>query len=86
MLYFLQATSSHNAFTCRFTMNQLHADFITKDCKHHYQVGLLKVGQVLQIRASTTKRDNFYLKRGGNSSKVMQSRRQMREMGKGNRF
>ena len=67
-------------------MNQLHADFITKDCKHHYQVGLLKVGQVLQIRASTTKRDNFYLKRGGNSSKVMQSRRQMREMGKGNRF
>ena len=67
-------------------MNQLHVDFITKDCKHHYQVGLLKVGQVLQTRASTTKRDNFYLKRGGNSSKVMQSRRQMREMGEGNRF
>ena len=61
--------------------------FYYKDCKHHYKVGLLEVGQVLQIGASVTKGDNFYLERGGNNCKVMQSRRQMREMEQeGNRF
>ena len=29
---------------CKFTINQLHIDFITKDCKRHYKVGQLKVG------------------------------------------
>ena len=45
-------------------MNQFHVDLITKDCKRHYQVGQLKVGQVLQIRTGVTKWDNFYLKVG----------------------
>ena len=38
-------------------------------------MGLLEVGQVLQIGASVTKGDNFYLERGGNNCKVMQSRK-----------
>ena len=45
-------------------MNQLHVDFITKDCKRHYKVGQLKVGQVLLIGTGITKRDKFYLKVG----------------------
>ena len=59
---FLQATTSQNVLTSKFTINQLHEDFITKNCKHHYKVGKLKVGYVLQIGACITKRDNFYLK------------------------
>ena len=45
-------------------MNQLHVDFITKDCKRHYKVGQLKVGQVFQIETGIPKQDNFYLKVG----------------------
>ena len=56
---FLQATASLNVLTCKFTMNQLHVD-----CKRHYKVGQLKVGQVLKIGTGITKQDNFYLKMG----------------------
>ena len=66
-------------------MNQLHVDFITNNCKRHYKVGQLQVGQVLQIGTGITKWDNFYLK-GGNNYKVIQDRRQMRQTGEGNRF
>ena len=45
-------------------MSQLHVDFITNICTHHYKVGQLKVGKALKIGASITKRDNFYLKTG----------------------
>ena len=62
--HFLQATASLNVLTCKFTMNQLHVDFITKDCKRHYKVGQLKVEQVLKIGTGITKQDNFYLKMG----------------------
>ena len=55
---FLQATTSQNVLTCKFTMNQLHVDFIKKDCKRHYKVKQLKVGQVLQIGTSIIKRAN----------------------------
>ena len=41
---FLQATASQSLLTSKFTINQLHEDFITKNCKHHYKVGKLKVG------------------------------------------
>ena len=77
---FLQATTSQNV------LNQLHVDFITKDCKCCYKKGQLKVGQVLQIGAGIPKRDNFFLKKRGNIYKVMQNRRQMRETGESNRF
>ena len=62
--YFLQATTSQNVLTSKFTINQLHVDFITKDCKRYYKVGQLKVGYVLQIGTGIAKRDNFYLKMG----------------------
>ena len=42
--YFLQATTSQNVLTSKFTINQLHVDFITKDYKRHYKVEQLKVG------------------------------------------
>ena len=42
--HFLQAVTSQNVLTSKFTINQLHVDFITKDCNRHYQVGQLKVG------------------------------------------
>ena len=61
---FLQATKSQNIMTCKFTMNQLHVDFITQDSKRHYKVGQLIVGEVLQIGPDITKQDNFYLKAG----------------------
>ena len=41
---FLRATTSQNVLISKFTINQLDEDFITKNCKHHYQVGELKVG------------------------------------------
>ena len=62
--FFFQATASHNVLTYKFTMNQLHVDFITKHCQGHYKVGQLKVGQVLQIGTGIIKRDNFYIKVG----------------------
>ena len=46
-LHFLQATTSQNVLTCKFIVNQLHVEFITKDCKRHYKLGQLKVGYVL---------------------------------------
>ena len=46
---FLQTTALQNVLTCKFTMKQLHGDFITKNYKRHYKVGQLKVVQVLQI-------------------------------------
>ena len=61
---FFQATASHNVLTYKFTMNQLHVDFITKHFQGHYKVGQLKVGQVLQIGTGIIKRDNFYIKVG----------------------
>ena len=64
-------------------MNQLHADFITKDCKRHYKIGHLKVEQVLQTGTGITGCENFYLK-WGNNYKVMQYRSQMRETWDGN--
>ena len=45
--HFLQATKSQNVLTCKFTINQLHADFITKECKRCHEVGQLQVVQVL---------------------------------------
>ena len=53
---------SQNVLTCKFTINQLHVDFITKDYKHHYEVGQLKVEYVLQIGTDITKWSNFFLK------------------------
>ena len=41
--HFLQATTSQNVLTRKFTINQLHVNFITKDCKRHYKVVQLKV-------------------------------------------
>ena len=61
---FSQAATSQNVLTSKFTINQLHVDFITKDYKLHYKVGQLKVGQVLQTGIGMIKRDNFYLKVG----------------------
>ena len=61
--HFLKGTTSQNVLTSKFTINQLHVDFIRKDFKRHYKVGQLKIGQVLQT-AGITKRDNFYLKVG----------------------
>ena len=57
---FLQATTSQNVLTSKFTINQLHVDFITKDCKCCYKKGQVKVGQVLQIGAGIPKWDNFF--------------------------
>ena len=62
--HFLQATTSQNALAGKFTINQLHVDFITNDCKRHYKVGQLKIGYVLQTGTGITKRDHFYLKVG----------------------
>ena len=62
--HFLKGTTSQNVLISKFTINQLHVDFIRKDCKRHYKVGQLKVGQVLQTGTGITKRDNFYLKVG----------------------
>ena len=42
--HFLQAMMLQDVLTSQFTINQLHVDFITKDWKHHYRVGQLKVG------------------------------------------
>ena len=61
---FFTSKTSENDLICKFTMNQLHVDFITKDCRRHYKVGQLKVGQVLQFKTGITKWDNFYLKVG----------------------
>ena len=61
---FLQAVTSQNVLHCKFTMNQLHVDFIIKDCKHHYKVEQLKLWQVLQIGTGITKWGNIYLKVG----------------------
>ena len=58
---FFTSKGSENDLICKFNMNQLHVDFATKDCKRHYKVGQLKVGQVLQI-GGIKKWDNFYLK------------------------
>ena len=54
----LQAATSENVLTCKFTMNKLHVDFIIKDCQRHYKLG--QVGQVLQIGAGITKWNNFF--------------------------
>ena len=62
--HFLQATKSQNVLTCKFTTNQLHADFITKEFKRCYEMGQLQVVQVLQSGAGITKRDNFVTKWG----------------------
>ena len=62
--HFSQVTTSQNVLISKFTINQLYVDFITEDCKLHYKVGQLKVGQVLQIGTGITKRGNFYLKVG----------------------
>ena len=52
--------------TCKFTINQLHADFMIKECKRCYKVGKLKVGQklgdVLQIGATFVTRWGYYNK------------------------
>ena len=32
LFHFLQTTASQNVLTCKFTINQLHVDFITKGC------------------------------------------------------
>ena len=53
-----------NVLTCKFTINQLHVDFITKECKRYYKVGQLKEGQVLQSGAGFTKLGNFFHKFG----------------------
>ena len=62
--HFLQATASQNVLTSKFTINQLHVDFITKDSQRHYKVGQLKEGYILQTGRGITKRDSFYLKVG----------------------
>ena len=33
---FFTSNTSQNVLTCKFTINQLHDDFITKDCKSCY--------------------------------------------------
>ena len=43
----LRATTLQNLLTCKFTINQLHVDFITTECKCCYEVGQLKIGQIL---------------------------------------
>ena len=45
--HFLQATKSQNVLACKFTTNLLHIDFLTKECKHCYDVGQFQVVQVL---------------------------------------
>ena len=60
-------------------------DFITRDRKHHYKVGQLKVGKALQIGTGITKRDNFHVK-WDNNYEVMQYRRQMIETEESNIF
>ena len=59
---FLQATKSQNVLTCKYTINQLHADFITKKRKRCYEVGQLQVMQVLQSRATFVTKWGFYYK------------------------
>ena len=70
--HFLQATTPRNLLTSKFTINHLHVDFITKDCKRHYKVGELKVGYVLQTGAGITKRNNLYSKVGQLESNAVQ--------------
>ena len=43
LFHFLQATTLQNVLNCIFAINQLHVDFISKDCKCHYKVGQLEV-------------------------------------------
>ena len=43
LFHFLQATTLQNVLNCKFAINQLHVDFISKDCKCHYKVGQLEV-------------------------------------------
>ena len=63
--HFLQATTSQNILTCKFTVNQLYVAFITKEYKGvRYEVGQLKVGQVLQSGVGITRRGNFRYKVG----------------------
>ena len=56
----------------KFTINQLHVDFITNDCKRHYKVGELKVGYALQTGVGITKRNNLYSKVGQLESNAVQ--------------
>ena len=44
LFHFLEAAASQNVLACKIAMNQLHVDFITKDCKRYYKVEQLKVG------------------------------------------
>ena len=77
--HFSQATISQNVLTYKFTINQLHVDFITMEWKRYYQMEQVKVGQVLQSGATfITKSANYY--------KVVHYRKKMRETRKGNRF
>ena len=62
--FFTSNVMSQNVLTFKFTINQLHVGFITKDCKYHYNVGQLKVGFVLQIGPGITKQNNFFKKVG----------------------
>ena len=83
----LQATMSQNVLTSKFTINQLHVDFITKDRKHHpsiikwdsLKLGITNWDRVLQ--SGTT-----FISKWGNNYKVMQYRRKMGETGESNRF
>ena len=79
LFHILQATTSHNVLTYKFTLNQLlqrSACFIIKqdsffelqkEAKWYY-----KVGQVLQSRVT-------FITKKGNNYKVVQHREQMKE-------
>ena len=41
---FFISKTSQNVLTSKFTINQVHVDFIAKDCQRYYRVEQLKVG------------------------------------------
>ena len=72
---FLQATASRNVFTCKFNMNQLYVDFLTKGSsiiiKESFAIlqswtsGIYyKVGQILQSVATFIAKRGTYYKAG----------------------
>ena len=74
-LHFLQVTASKNVLISKFTINQLHVDFITKQVECHYKVGQLfciakqgkwyyNVGQILQSGATSTTKWGKHYKEG----------------------
>ena len=66
--HFLQAAKSQNVLTCKFTVNQLHVDFVTRSasvvmkCDSFKQGRYYKMGQVLQNGATFFTKWGYYYK------------------------